>query len=235
MTDSGNPFNTRTGIGLQASKDICGGELGDSSATRRLVKGRVGTRSTCIPINHQLSNGKVIAFIIRIFFFIKRYTIRRGIRPNAVGNMGLYNSCNPSDIARLSASDVFCCNYAIFDYYARLVPREVFKVCTENTTYSWIDIIAGNRTAKPTIGNRRAVRRIFPLTNQPANGINIIFIGLCTDNRGVWATAFYLCTPSALTNQPTNELAANIVFYFSACIAVFNGAAIDPIRQNAGN
>ena len=136
MTDSGNPFNTRTGIGLQASKDICGGELGDSSATRRLVKGRVGTRSTCIPINHQLSNGKVIAFIIRIFFFIKRYTIRRGIRPNAVGNMGLYNSCNPSDIARLSASDVFCCNYAIFDYYARLVPREVFKVCTENTTYS---------------------------------------------------------------------------------------------------
>ena len=35
MTDSGNPFNTRTGIGLQASKDICGGELGDSSATRR--------------------------------------------------------------------------------------------------------------------------------------------------------------------------------------------------------
>ena len=34
MTDSGNPFNTRTGIGLQASKDICGGEVGDSSAAR---------------------------------------------------------------------------------------------------------------------------------------------------------------------------------------------------------
>ena len=57
MTDSGNPFNARTGIGLQASKDICGGEVGDSSAARCLVKGRVGTRSTCIPINHQLSNG----------------------------------------------------------------------------------------------------------------------------------------------------------------------------------
>jgi len=34
MTDSGNPFNARTGIGLQASKDICGGEVGDSSAAR---------------------------------------------------------------------------------------------------------------------------------------------------------------------------------------------------------
>ena len=148
--------------------------------------------------------------------------------------MGLYNSCNPSDIARLSASDVFCCNYAIFDYYARLVPREVFKVCTENTTYSWIDIIAGNRTAKPTIGNRRAVRRVFPLTNQPANGINMIFIGFCTDNRGVWTAAFYLCAPSALANQSADHLVANIVFYLSACIAVFNCAAIDPICQNAG-
>ena len=34
MTDSGNPFNARTGIGSQASKDICGGEVGDSSAAR---------------------------------------------------------------------------------------------------------------------------------------------------------------------------------------------------------
>ena len=34
MADSGNPLNARTGIGLQASKDICGGEVGDSSAAR---------------------------------------------------------------------------------------------------------------------------------------------------------------------------------------------------------
>ena len=34
MADSGNPLNARTGIVFQASKDICGGEVGDSSAAR---------------------------------------------------------------------------------------------------------------------------------------------------------------------------------------------------------
>ena len=41
--------------------------------------------------------------------------------------------------------------------------------------------------------------------------LQLIFIGFCTDNRGVWGAAFYLCTPSALTNQSTNHLVANMV------------------------
>ena len=36
MADSGNPFNARTGISLEASKDICEGEVGDRIASNIL-------------------------------------------------------------------------------------------------------------------------------------------------------------------------------------------------------
>ena len=75
----------------------------------------------------------VVILLQSICFFIKRYTIRRGIRPDAVCYLAIHNCANPGDISRLCTADLSGGNETILNIHTGLI---LIKIRTQNTTHS---------------------------------------------------------------------------------------------------
>jgi len=153
MINSYYPFNSCTCIISKISKYVSRRKIRTFSSTDRLIKVWICGCSTCIPVYNKFYN--CIIIIIRI--------IKCSIWPNTICNISYCNSCNPSDIAWFCTINIFCRYHTIFNYYT-WIPIKI-KICAENATDSWINILARNRTSKPAIDNLWTTLRVFPLSN----------------------------------------------------------------------
>ena len=124
MADSGNPFNARTGIASQASKDICGGKVCDSSTL----------------------------FFVTLSSYIckRRRVIFRVIRPIAIFYCAAEGISHPTSISIFIYAHVGRRNHTVIDcsqaQYVIRIPND-----SANSGRNGVD---NNLTIKPTIRNR---------------------------------------------------------------------------------
>ena len=125
MADSGNPLNARTGIGSQASKDICGGKVCD---------------------------GSTLLFVALFSYIRKRRRVIcfRVIRPIAIFYCAAEGISHPTSISIFIYAHVGRRNHTVVDCSrAQLVIR-----IPNNSANSGRNGVDNNLTIKPTIRNR---------------------------------------------------------------------------------
>ena len=125
MADSGNPLNARTGIGSQASKDICGGKVCDGSTLLFVALS-----------SYIRKRRRVICFLV--------------IRPIAIFYCAAEGISYPTSISIFIYAHVSRRNHTVIDCSrTQLVIR-----ISNNSTNSGQKGVDDNLTIKPTIRNR---------------------------------------------------------------------------------
>ena len=174
----GNPLDILSCVGLQSSQYFFCVKCFNRLTTRRLIKSWVWTSGSCVPINYQLHNRKIISVIIRIGFRIESHIAWRAIRPQAIFYFPIHNCSDPSNVSRLFAANLFGSDQTILNIYARLIVIKI-KIRTQNTTHAGIFKAARDRATEPTIRDQSIGSRIFPLPHDTADCITItIFIAI---------------------------------------------------------